>query len=893
MSDKDQAPETPDQDLTNPSDEPRPDGYEEAQEIAEAVADAAEGDEGEDVVVDELGRPLGNRVDPVSLEKEMKNSYMAYSMSVIVGRALPDVRDGLKPVHRRILYTMYDGGYRPNAGFYKCTRIIGDVMGKFHPHGDSAVYDALVRMTQPWAMRYPLADGQGNFGSPGNLGAAAHRYTESKMSQLSMEMVRDITEGTVDFEPNYDGKNQEPVVLPARYPNLLVNGSEGIAVGMATRIPPHNLREVAAGVQWYLDNPQATREELLESLMTYIKGPDFPTGAVILGRRGIEDAYRTGRGSIVQRAHVDVEEIHGRTCLVVKSLPYQVNPDTLTTKIADLVRSGQLTGIADIRDETSGKNGQRLILVLKKDAIPNVVLNNLYKRTQLQDSFPANMLALVDGVPRTLSLDGFVHYWVKHQIEVIVRRTEFRLAEARRRLHILQAYLKALDMLDEVISLIRRSHTVDEARAGLMEMLDIDTDQANAILEMQLRRLAALERQKILDEHAELLAKVEDLLSILDSPTRQRAIIGEELAGIVEKFGDERVTQIVPYGPDIDIESLIPQEDVVVTISREGFAKRTGIDNYRAQKRGGKGIKGTKLRNDDEIAQFFVANTHDWLLFFTNMGQVYRTKAYELPEGGRDAKGQHVANLLAFRPDETIAQVMDITNYDDAQYLVLATRRGLVKKTALDAYDSPRQAGVIAINLREDEDGNPDELVSARIASAGDDLILVSKDGMSVRFSASDEALRPMGRSTSGVRGMKFREGDELLTMEVVKPEADLLVVTDGGYAKRTPLSEYRVQGRGGLGIKVANVSAERGRLVGALVTDPEEEVMAIMDSGKVIRVSVSDVNPTGRNTKGVILTRTSEDDKVSAITRNSESQVGSDQDDSDQTESAEENADG
>ena len=860
-------------------------------EASEAIESAADLDEIEleDSLlnVDELGRPVGNRVDPVNLEKEMKQSYMAYSMSVIVGRALPDVRDGLKPVHRRILYTMFDGGYRPNAGFYKCMRVIGDVMGKFHPHGDSAVYDALVRMEQPWSMRYPLVSGQGNFGSPGNLGAAAPRYTECKMAPLSMEMVRDIDENTVDFVPNYDGKNMEPVVLPARYPNLLVNGSEGIAVGMATRIPPHNLREVAEGVQWYLDHPEATREELLEALLTYVKGPDFPTGAVILGRQGIEDAYRTGRGAIVQRAHVDVEEIHGRTCLVVKSLPYQVNPDTLTAKIAELTRSGQLTGIADIRDETSGKNGQRLILVLKKDAIPNVVLNNLYKRTQLQDSFPANMLALVDGVPRTLSLDGFVHYWVKHQIDVIVRRTQFRLAKARERLHILNAYLKALDMLDEVIALIRRSRTVDEARTGLIQLLEIDDVQADAILSMQLRRLAALERQKILDEHAEITARVEDLLSILDSPARQRTIISEELTEVVERFGDDRVTQIVPYGPDISVESLIPQEDVVVTISREGFAKRTGIDNYRAQKRGGKGVRGTSLRNDDEVAQFFVTNTHDWLLFFTNMGQVYRTKAYELPEGGRDAKGQHVANLLAFRPDETIAQVMAISGYDDAEYLMLATRNGLVKKTRLDAYDSPRQAGVIAINLREDEDGKSDELVSARIASQQDDLILVSKDGMSVRFSASDEALRPLGRTTSGVRGMKFRDGDELLTMEVVKPESDLLVVTDGGYAKRTPLSEYRVQGRGGLGIKVASLSEDRGRLVGALVTDPDEEVMAIMDSGKVIRVSVADVRPTGRNTKGVILAKTDEDDKVSAITRNSESQVGSDKD-----EPAEENSD-
>ncbi len=844
----------------------------EPEEIGEAIADASQDAlEQVDVADTVVQEGEGGRVDPVDLENEMQRSYLDYAMSVIVGRALPDVRDGLKPVHRRILYTMYDGGYRPNAGFYKCMRVVGDVMSHFHPHGDASVYDALARMVQPWSMRYPLVLGQGNFGSPGNLGPAAPRYTECKMAPLSMEMVRDIDESTVDFQDNYDGRNQEPTVLPARYPNLLVNGSEGIAVGMATRIPPHNLREVVQGVQWYLDNPDATREELLEALLNIIKGPDFPSGATILGRRGIEDAYRTGRGSIVQRAIVDVEEIHGRTCLVIKALPYQVNPDTLSAKIAELTRNGEVQGISDIRDETSGHNGQRLIVVLKRDAIPSVVLNNLYKRTSLQESFPANMLALVDGVPRTLSIDGFVHYWVKHQIEVIVRRTQFRLAKARERLHILEGYLRALDMLDEVIALIRRSPTVEEARQGLMNLLDVDQVQADAILSLQLRRLAAMERQKILDEHAEITARVEELQGILDSPARQREIIGDELAEVDERFGDDRVTKIVPYGPEISIEELVPQEDVVVTITREGFAKRTKLDQYRAQKRGGKGIRGTSLRTDDEIAQFFVTNTHDWLLFFTNMGQVYRVKAYELPEGGRDAKGQHVANQLAFRPGETIAQVMAISSYEDAEYLVLATKNGLVKKTVLSAYDSPRSAGVIAVNLREDEDGNPDELVSARIANADDDLILVTEKGMSLRFEASDEALRPMGRTTSGVRGIRLREGDSVLTMEVVKDDADLVVVTEGGYAKRTPLADYRTQGRGGLGIKVANVRADRGALVGALVTDGDEEVLAMTEGGKVIRVSVSDVRPTGRNTAGVILARPDEEDRVIAITRNTE----------------------
>ncbi len=843
-----------------------------AADIGEAIADATVEAEQQaavaTTVVDADGAGEG-RVDPVNLETEMQRSYLDYAMSVIVGRALPDVRDGLKPVHRRILYTMYDGGYRPDGGFYKCMRVVGDVMSHYHPHGDASVYDALTRLVQWWSMRYPLVSGQGNFGSPGNLGPAAPRYTECKMAPLAMEMTSDIEEGTVDFQENYDGRAMEPVVLPARFPNLLVNGSEGIAVGMATRIPPHNLREVASGVQWYLENPEASREELLEALIERIKGPDFPTGSTILGRKGIEQAYRTGRGGIIQRAVVDVEEIHGRTCLVIKDLPYQVNPDNLAAKIAELTNAGQLTGIADIRDETSGRNGQRLVIVLKRDAVAQVVLNNLYKRTQLQDSFPANMLALVDGVPRTLSLDGFVHYWVKHQVEVIVRRTKFRLAKARERLHILEGYLRALDMLDEVIALIRRSPTVEAARVGLMELLRIDEVQANAILALQLRRLAAMERQKILNEHAEIKARVLDLQDILESPTRQRSIISEEMKEVVDRFGDERKTRIVPFGGDMSDEELIAEEKVVVTITQGGYAKRTREDSYRAQKRGGKGVRGAQLRDDDAVDHFFVTSTHDWLLFFTDQGRVYRAKAYQLPEGGRDAKGQHVANLLAFQPDENIAQVMRIESYEDRDYLVLATKSGLVKKTRLTDYDSPRTAGIIAINLRENERGEADEVVSAEIVNATDELILVSKNGMSIRFAANDEQLRPMGRSTSGVTGMRFRGDDELLTMSVVDPEADLLVVTEGGYAKRTPLAEYRAQGRGGLGIKVADLAPERGALVGALVIEPEEDVMVITESGKLVRVSAGDVRSTGRNTKGVIFARPDESDRVIAITRN------------------------
>lgn len=822
-----------------------------------------------------------DRVQRVDLQVEMQRSYLDYAMSVIVGRALPDVRDGLKPVHRRVLYAMYDGGYRPSSSFSKSSRIVGDVMGNYHPHGDSAIYDALARLVQWWSLRYPLVAGQGNFGTPGNLGPAAPRYTECKMAPLAMEMVRDIDEESVDFQDNYDGKNQEPTILPSRFPNLLVNGSEGIAVGMATRIPPHNLREVAKGVQWALDNPEASREELLEALLKIIPGPDFPTGATILGHKGIEDAYRTGRGSITQRAVVNVEEIHGRQCLVVTELPYQVNPDNLADKIAQLVRDGQIQGIADIRDETSGRTGQRLVIVLKRDATAKVVLNNLYKRTSLQENFSANMLALVDGVPRTLSIDGFIRHWVAHQMQVIQRRTNFRLRKALERLHILEGYLKALDALDEVIALIRRSPTVEEARTGLMELLDVDSVQADAILALQLRRLAALERQKILNEHAELTARVTDLRDILERPERQRAIISEELGEIVAKYGDERRTRIVPFDGEMSMEDLIPEEDVVVTITRDGFAKRTRTDHYRSQKRGGKGVRGTQLRGDDVVEHFFVTTTHHWLLFFTNLGRVYRAKAYEIPEGGRDAKGQHVANLLAFQPEEKIAQVLAIRDYEVADYLVLATKSGLVKKTPLKLYESARTGGIIAINLREDEAGRPDELVSAQVITSDQDLILVSREGQAARFAATDENLRPMGRSTSGVRGMKFRGDDELLSMEVPREGSDLLIVTESGYAKRTPVEEYPRKGRGTLGVRVGKLVDERGGLVGALVVNPDEDVMVITESGKLVQVNASDVRPTARNTMGVIFARPDEDDRIIAITPNPERDIDEDEDES------------
>lgn len=820
------------------------------------------------------------RIDQVDLQLEMQRSYLDYAMAVIIGRALPDVRDGLKPVHRRVIYGMYDGGFRPDKSFSKCARVVGEVMGQYHPHGDTAIYDALVRLVQPWSLRYPLAQGQGNFGSPGNMGAAAPRYTETKMAQLALEMVRDIEEETVDFHDNYDGQTQEPSVLPARFPNLLVNGSVGIAVGMATNIPPHNLREVADGALWALEHPDASREELLEALMERIPGPDFPTGAQILGTKGIREAYRTGRGSITMRAVVAIEEIQGRTCLVITELPYQVNPDNLAVKIGDLARDGKITGIADIRDETSDRTGQRLVVVLKRDAVAKVVLNNLYKHTQLQENFGANMLAIVDGVPRTLSLDGFIALWVDHQIEVIVRRTTYRLREAEKRMHILRGYLKALDALDEVIALIRRSPTVQEASEGLQKLLDIDEIQADAILQMQLRRLAALERQKIIDEANELEAKIADLNDILATPLRQREIVRDELTAIVDKFGDERRTHILHgFDGDMSMEDLIPEEEMVITVTRDGYIKRTRSDNYRQQHRGGKGVKGAQLRADDVVEHFFVTTTHHWLLFFTNKGRVYRSKAYEVAEAGRDAKGQHVANLLALQPDEEIAQILDIRDYSVATYLVLATRNGLVKKTRLVEYDTNRQGGIIAIKLRgqvpeegdDDEAGPDDEVVSALLVDEGDDILLISRHGMSLRFSATDSALRPMGRSTSGVKGMDFRAGDSLLSASVATDDGFVFVVTEGGYAKRTSVDQYRVQNRGGLGIKVAKLSEDRGDLAGGLIVSEDDEVLVVLASGKVVRSAVAEVPAKGRDTMGVVFARSGDDDRILAIARNGE----------------------
>ena len=819
-------------------------------------------------------------VQQVDLQSEMQRSYLDYAMSVIVGRALPEVRDGLKPVHRRVLYAMFDGGYRPDRPFSKCSRVVGDVMGQFHPHGDSAIYDALVRLVQPWSMRYPLALGQGNFGSAGDDEAAAPRYTETKMAPLALEMVRDIDEDTVDFQDNYDGRTQEPAVLPSRYPNLLVNGSVGIAVGMATNIPPHNLREVAAGAIWHLENPDASQEELRAALIERIKGPDFPTGATILGNKGIQDAYATGRGSITMRAVVNVEEIHGRTSLVVTELPYQVNPDNLARKIADLVKDGRLQGIADLKDETSGRTGQRLVITLKRDAVAKVVLNNLYKHTQLQENFGANMLAIVDGVPRTLPIEGFITNWVTHQIEVIVRRTRFRLARAEERMHILRGYLAALDALDEVIALIRRSPTVEEAREGLMGLLNIDELQSRAILELQLRRLAALERQKIQDEAEELGRMIDEYNDILAKPERQRAIVVEELTDVVDRYGDDRRSEILAgFDGDMTMEDLIPEEDMVISLTRGGYVKRTRIDQYRSQHRGGKGVRGAQLRADDVVEHFDVTTTHHWLLFFTNFGRVYRAKAYELAEAGRDAKGQHVANLLAMQPDETVQKVMAIRDYEAAEFLVLATKQGQIKKTRLELYDTNRMGGIIAINLL---DG--DELVSAQLANSGDDILVVTAGGKAARFTASDQALRSMGRATSGVRAIKLIGDDYVLNaMTVADNDGYVFVITDQGYAKKTPLQEYPAKGRGTQGVgNFASGDHGRGGLVGALRVCDGDEVLVVRNSGKVVRSAVDEVEARGRMTMGVQFAEISKKDPVLSIALNAEKHVEDVVDDAD-----------
>ncbi|MGC5258100.1 DNA gyrase subunit A [Gordonia sp. DT218] len=808
----------------------------------------------------------GDRIEPVDLGQEMQNSYIDYAMSVIVGRALPEVRDGLKPVHRRLLYASFDAGFRPDRSYVKSAKPVAETMGNYHPHGDSAIYDALVRLAQPWSMRYPLIDGQGNFGSRGNDGAAAMRYTEARLTPLAMEMLRDIDKETVDFTPNYDGKTNEPTVLPSRIPNLLINGSGGIAVGMATNIPPHNLNEVAAAVFWALDNPDSDDEALLAACMACVKGPDFPTAALIVGGQGIKDAYTTGRGSVRMRSVVDIEENKGTTTLVVTELPYQVNPDNLIQSIAEQVNEGKLKGISRIEDQSSDRVGMRIVVTLRRDAVAKVVLNNLYKHSQLQTSFGVNMLSIVDGVPRTLRLDQMIRYYVAHQIDVIVRRTRYLLRKAEERAHILRGLVKALDALDEVIALIRASANTESARTGLMDLLEIDEVQADAILAMQLRRLSALERQKIVDELADIEREIADYKDILDKPERQRAIVRDELTEVVEKYGDERRTKIIAADGDVSDEDLIAREDVVVTITETGYAKRTRTDLYRSQRRGGKGVQGAGLKQDDIVKHFFVSSTHDWILFFTTKGRVYRAKAYELPEANRTARGQHVANLLAFQPEERIAQVIQLKTYQDAPYLVLATRNGLVKKSKLEDFDSNRSGGIAAINLRGE-----DELVGAQLCSADDDLLLVSQKGQSIRFHADDEALRPMGRQTSGVQGMRFNGDDELLSLNVVREGTYLLVATSGGYAKRTAMDDYPLQGRGGKGVLTIQHDRRRGEIVGALIVDDDSELYAITSGGGVIRTGAKQVRRAGRQTKGVRLMNLDEGTTLLAIARNAD----------------------
>ncbi|NBO26217.1 MAG: DNA gyrase subunit A, partial [Actinobacteria bacterium] len=787
----------------------------------------------------EINDSTHDQIEIVDLNVEMQRSYLNYAMSVIVSRALPDVRDGLKPVHRRVIYAMYDGGYRPDRAFNKSARVVGEVMGQYHPHGDSAIYDTLVRLTQAWSLRYPLAQGQGNFGSPGNDSAAASRYTEVRMAQLAMEMVRDIDQETVDFTPNYDGKNLEPTVLPSRFPNLLVNGSSGIAVGMATNIPPHNLTEVAAGVQWALDHPDATREELLEALMERITGPDFPTGGQIVGRRGIQDAYRTGRGSVTMRAVTEItEDKRGRTIIAITQLPYQVNPDNLLERIAELVEQGKVGGIADLVDESSSRTGMRIVVVLKRDAVPKVVLNNLFKYTQLQDNFGANMLALVDGVPRTLTLDAFVTNWIEHQVEVIQRRTAYRLRIAEERVHILIGLLKAIDRIDEVIALIRASESASVAQAGLMKLLDIDEIQAQAILDMQLRKLAALERNELQTQHDKLMSEIADYKDILSNLTRQRSIVSEELADIVNKFGDERRTTIVADENDVTHEDLIAVEPIVVTLSADGYIKRTKAALYRSQKRGGRGVKGAALKQDDVVTNFFVTTTHHWILFFTNRGRVFRVKAYELTDTGRDARGQHVANLLSLAPEEQVVEVQDLRDYSQAKYLVLATRNGVIKKSRLTDYDSSRSTGLVAITLRDEDD-----VVSAQLVNDEDDLLLVSKMGYSVRCHADDATLRPMGRTAGGVIGIRFKtDNDYLLKMEVATADSFVVTVTEGGWAKRTSIEEWNAKGRGTQGVRAMRLVEKRGGLAGALICAADDEIFAIASNGVVIRTRVDEI---------------------------------------------------
>jgi DNA gyrase subunit A len=831
--------------------------------------------------LDETGGVLAARVEPVVIEDEMRSSYLDYAMSVIVGRALPDVRDGLKPVHRRILYSMDETGLRPDRPYRKCASAVGDVMKKYHPHGDSAIYDALVRMGQDFSIRYELIDGHGNFGSVDGDPAAAMRYTESRLSRLAMELLRDIDEETVDFVPNYDGYEEEPVVLPARFPNLLANGATGIAVGMATNIPPHNLRELIDATIALIDDPSLTAVDLMQ----HIPAPDFPTGGLILGNQGAYAAYTTGRGSIKVRAVCTVEEPErgrDRERIVVTEIPYMVNKANLLQKIAQLVNTKVITGIADLRDESS-REGMRIVIDLKRDANAQVVLNQLYKHTQLQDSFGVNLLALVDGVPRTLTLDQALTYYVAHQVDVITRRTRYRLRKAQERAHVLEGLLVALDHIDEIIELIRGSASADVAKGELMTRFELSEIQAQAILDMQLRRLAALERQRIQEEYDQLTALIAELQAILDDPSRVRAIIKDELAEVRDRFGDERRSRIIPDDGAMTVEDLIPVDDVVVTLTRAGYVKRTPVDAFRTQRRGGRGVRGTDMKEDDVVSVLLTCSTHDHLLVFTNRGRVYRIKTYQVPEKSRAAKGVYVANVpgLALEPGETVAAMMALSEFDPDRFLVFATKQGTVKRTRLDAFDSPRSV-LIAIDLRED-----DELIGIAVTDGTRDLMLVSRGGLAIRFDETDA--RAMGRTAAGVRGMRLDEGDEVLAMAPVPPEDEdqdryLLVVTDRGFGKRTTLEQFTVQNRGGRGRIAVRLTDRRGRLAGALVVPYEAEILLVTDTGTLIRMDLADVRPLGRDTQGVSLMRPGEDARVIGVAL----VVDEDVDGDDETDTAE-----
>jgi DNA gyrase subunit A len=796
------------------------------------------------------------KVLSADISHEMKKCYIDYAMSVIVGRALPDVRDGLKPVHRRILYSMHELGLTPDKGYRKCARIVGDVLGKYHPHGDASVYDALVRMAQDFSIRYTLVDGHGNFGSVDGDPAAAMRYTEAKMGKIAIEMLRDIGKDTVDFIPNFDGEEKEPVVIPSRFPNLLVNGSAGIAVGMATNIPPHNLGEVIDGIIMMIDNPEVS----VMQLMTKIKGPDFPTAGVILGTAGIREAYETGRGRIIVRAKSEIEEEKGRQRIVINEIPYQVNKARLIESIADLVKEKKIDGISDIRDE-SDRDGMRIVIEVKKDGNANIILNRLYKHTKLQDTFGVIMLALVNNEPQVLNLKQILEHYLRFQEDVIRRRTKFELDKALARAHILEGLRIALDHIDEVINLIRSSKTADEARNGLMTKFNLSEKQSQAILDMKLQRLTGLEREKIEDEYSELMKLIEKLQEILASEESVLRVIKDELIEIKNKYGDERRTAIVKNENEIAIEDLIEEKDIVTTLTHAGYIKRLDANTYSAQKRGGKGIQAMTTKEDDFVEHVFVTSTHDYILFFTNQGRVYKLKAYEIPEAGRNAKGTNVINLLQLNPDEKIQAVISIKEFNDDNYLVMATKRGIIKKTSLNDYSSIRKNGLNAINLRED-----DELIGVRMTDGDSEIMIFTQDGYAIRFKEGN--VRPMGRTASGVKAITLRDGDVVVSMEIAIEDQDVLVVSENGFGKRTPVEEYTLHGRGGKGMITYKANEKTGKIVGARVVKSEDEMMLINTSNVAIRLNVSGISVTSRNAMGVTLMKTTEEEKIVAIAK-------------------------